>query len=347
MGMKSSSCNVAVVGAGVVGLFTALQLASSGLHVEVYEKNRPGSGASTANANVIHLLQPPPGRLRRRLALEGSKLHRKYSKDLGYRLKETSLVLAATSIREKVALKLLSPTIRRLYGVKPQVISGDRARSLEPALSDKVVSAAIVEGYGIVDSKEVINMLVKRLSEMGVTIVRERVTSFGRGPYLVLESGVKVRYHFIVNSAGEEAARLASTLGENFRVSLVPGVMAVYKEPRVRSIVARPPLSLKPESKGGGVIPQLDGTTLLGPTYGQLGSLESLGEKFMDLLNGRPRGLQAIIRGLRTVSSKRDFHIAFSTQESRILNLIGIESPGLTAAPAIGHVVSRLIGSRF
>ncbi len=334
---------VAVVGAGVVGLFTALALSASGFEVTVYEAERPGAGASTRNANVIHRIQPPPGRLRRRYALLGSRLHRVYSRILGYKIMSLPLVVAATNSVEEVALRLLPMALRRLYGVDAVIVRGDRARDVEPALSDKIRAAMVVEGYGVVDSGEVIERLLRELEASGVGVVPARVEALEPGPAVVLEDGSRVRYDYVVNSAGAEAARLASTLGDRFNVRLVPGLMAVYRGPRFRSIVSRLPTA---RSKGGAIIPQLDGSVIVGPTFGVVGDegLAELRSRFGGLTSIELGEPHSTIVGLRAVSDRRDFIIARSRREPRVIHLVGIESPGLTAAPAIAEEVASMLG---
>ena len=348
--MSESPCGrAAVIGAGIVGLFTALKLREAGFEVEIYEKDRPGSGASTRNANVIHVIQPPPGRLRRILALRGARLYRMYSKMLGFRMVELPLILAAMRPREAFVLRLLKPIIERVYGVEAYIVSGDRARSLEPALSDNVNSAMIVEGYGVVDSREVIEALVRALLERGVDIINLEVKALKVGPSITTSEREFKGYDVIVNAAGEDASRLAMTVGDYIPTVAVPGLMTLHEKPRLKSIVARPPSSFKPESKGGGIIPQLDGTTLLGPTFGLRGGegIRALYHAFRSLLFddlGRPL---KVVEGVRVVSVRgRDFKIRRSFREPRVIHLVGIESPGLTAAPAIAELVLEMVGCK-
>lgn len=337
---------VAVVGAGVVGLFTALRLARAGFEVEVYEEREPGSGATGANANVIHLLQPPPGKLRRRLALKGARLHRVYSRELGYRLAEARLVVTALTRAEELALHIIRGAAGKLLGVESRVVKGPRVLDLEPSLSERVRSALVVEGYGVVDSREVVGRLLKELDGLGVDVkAGYRVDTISKGPCLAGAWGSRC-YDYVVNSAGVDSARLASAVGDFFDVKPVPGAMEDLRAPRgPRSIVARPPLSLRPESKGGAVVPQLNGLYRLGPSYGL--SLEKVRRRLLEALSPDVKW-EAVgkLVGYRAVSKGRDFIVARGSKEPRVVHLVGIESPGLTAAPALAELVARMLAGR-
>ncbi len=348
--MSGRSCGkAAVIGAGIVGLFTAFKLREAGFEVEIYEKSVPGSGASTKNANVIHLIQPPPGKLRRVLALRGARLHRVYSSILGYRILDVPLILAATGLQESLILKMLKPLVEKVYGVKAYIVSGDRARDLEPALSDNVVSAMVIEGYGIVDSKEVISRLVKSLLENSVHIINVEAKALKAGPNIITSEGEIKGYNIVINAAGEDASRLARTLGDIIPTIKVPGLMTLHSKPRLRSIVARPPAGIKLERKGGGVIPQLDGKTLLGPTFGLRGSrgVSELRRIFNKLLSEDVGEPLKVVEGVRVIAVRgRDFKIRRSYREPHIIHLVGIESPGFTAAPSIAELVLEMAGCK-
>jgi glycerol-3-phosphate dehydrogenase len=127
--------------------------------------------------------------------------------------------------------------------------------------------------------------------------------------------------------------------------------MAVYSGLSLKSIVARLPLSVGARTKGGAIMPATDGTTIIGPTLRVANSKEEraytdddvahLKAKFGPLLKGEGK-LERVYTGVRPLSPTRDFIIDFD-RPKRMVNLVGIESPGLTASPAIALSVERMI----
>ena len=332
-----------VVGAGVVGLYTALALAGLGYEVVVYEAVEPGAGASTRNANVLHVVQPPPGRNRRRLARAGARLHRICAERLGYTIMETRLIIPALTPIEEAMLPVLGAALKALAPhATGKILSRSQALELEPALTRLTRRAVMVDGYGVVDSRELLKTLVEAIGSTGSQILKgtvSRITprglQFGDG---TLEEG----YSIAVNAAGEGAARLAEASGAgSYKVDLIGGIMKLYSGPSLESIIA--PFPRPGPGKGGALIPQLDGRLLAGPSWGS--PKGGLWRRYFRLLSEPPERQVAEVRGVRTVARKRDFILTTQyTPGLRAVHLIGIESPGLTAAPALAVEVLKALG---
>lgn len=333
----------AVIGAGVVGLYTALALAASGYQVRVYEAEAPGSGASTRNANVLHAVQPPPGRARRRLAREGAALHRVCAPRIGYSIMEVPLVIPALTAVEEVMLPLVALAIKALApGTRVALASRREALSLEPLLAGSTRRAVIVKGYGVVDSRKIVEALVDAAERAGVEIAGGRVTRVVEGGVELADGYVDQGYEVIVNAAGAGAADVAAASGAlRYRVALVEGFMRLYRGPTLNAIVA--PVPRPGPGKGGALIPQLDGSLLVGPTWGAPD--DGSWKRYSKLVSEPLGGLIREVVGLRTVGEKRDFVIAAQwLGTARVVHLLGIESPGLTAAPALALEALKAAG---
>ncbi len=361
--------DVAVIGAGVVGLFAAWELARRGLAVAVVEAERaPGLGVTSRQANVVHVIQPPPWSLRWRLCLEGNRLyHEMVAGELGVRLRRTQLLLVATT-RAGVARALaLLPALRALLPRRhwPQLLSGRELRSVEPSLSESVRAGLRVPGYAVVDWRELVSRLARALDEAGAEqLYGSRVVGARAsrdGVELETSSGITLRARAVVNAAGLYSDRVAAMLGDpRYRIVPRKGVIAVYPGRLAESIVAAVEAPRGRETKGGAVVPQLDGTTFVGPTLSPAAGredysysprdLEVLRSRFQPLLAeplGRP---SRVVVGIRPSTPRGDFIIEVGRRAPAV-HLVGIESPGLTAAPAIavrvaGAVERLLRGSR-
>ncbi|MEB3860951.1 MAG: FAD-dependent oxidoreductase [Desulfurococcales archaeon] len=352
--------DVAVIGAGVVGLFTGLELGSRGYTVAVIDKaQEPMTGVSSRSANVIHLIQPPFNSLKSRLCVEGNMLHRRLHKELGYRLIETRLLLAYTS-RAKTPLAVLTAKLlpRLVPGgrVKTRILTGRTARDMEPGLSDRVQGAIEVRGYAIVDPASMAGALASRVRGYGELLLGSKVEAAeARGSRVILEAGgLRVSARLVVNAGGLESHVVAKMFGDSYTQEAWKGVMSIHPQPRLRSIVA-PLEARRGETKGGGAIPQANGALLLGPnnagpsrpgdyTYTSR-DLEWLRSRFQPLLQEEIQEPVRVVVGHRPVAPGRDFLVEWGST-GRVIHLIGIESPGLTAAPALARMVASMARAR-
>ncbi len=342
--------DLVVIGAGAVGLFTALEASRQGLQAVVLESSKPGAGASGANAGVLHLIQPPPGRLRRRLAPLGARLYREWARERGIERLETRLIIAAPTRPSSLLLRPLLAALRRLVpGINARIEGGRALRRLEPLLSEHVRAGIVVEGYGVVEPRMLMSRLARETSRRAALLegVEAESVRCEAGRVIVETSaGEAYEARYAVNAAGAGAPGLASQHGIHVRVHLKPGTMDLYQAPRPGSIIARIPTS--PKTKGGAVIPWPQGV-LLGPDLREDTSQpppppEKLAARYQPLLAEPPRGLIERITGLRTVAKPRDFHIIRPPSCPRTVHLLGVESPGLTAAPALARIVLEKIG---
>lgn len=345
-----------VVGAGIVGLFTAYMLSRMGYDVIVVEKmDGPGKEATSRNAGVIHVLQPPFDSLKSRLCIQGNLLYHKLDEELGLGVRWVNAYLALKSrLRYPLAIGAAWYLRRKLpkpYTVR--VVDGRYVRSVEPEASREIKIAIEVLGYGVVDPESLARKMAGLVEERASISYNDRVMGIEvRGDNVLVEAERgEYKAGLLVNSAGLHADEVAAMTGDSFRIYPVKGVMTVYSTVRVNSIITWLKLDAGRETKGGGVIPHRLGT-LLGPNYAGVAGkddysysgmdLAELRERFQPLLEAELRGEPHVIVGLRATTIGRDFHIGYSKRSKRIIHLIGIESPGLTAAPAIARLVARM-----
>jgi len=341
---------VAVVGGGVVGLLTAVYLAREGHEALIVEESpKDRRSASYSNAGVLHLIQPPPGRMRRRLAPRGARLMARLADRLGIETVRTRLIIAYTRrpalpvlAAARAALKLLQP------GVRARIAGARELRGLEPLLSREVRGGLLVEGYRVVDPRLLMDRLWEEALSGGAALVQGRAVRVDCSGLVELQGGETVRADAVLNAAGPGAERLARPLGIEVRTRRILGVMELYPKPRPGSIVARLPLRLRAETKGGAIIPWPGGRTLYGPSFHPDNRAPPLGwvaSLYRGLLEEEPSGRPERIMGYRTVASPRDFHVIRPPGCPGTVHLLGIESPGFTAAPLLAWEALRLLGA--
>ena len=352
--MSSEVYDVAVVGSGVIGLFVAYELSKYDVKVIVIDKElEPGFGVSKGHASVIHVIQLPFGSVKSILAIYGNKLYDRVARELNVKLWRVPLLLVAASVKELLVAPIVYLILKLYYGVrgfKVSIVNGRSLREIEPNVVG--FAAVKVEGYGVIDSFDLIYKLYRACRDRGVRFMFNAViedVAVNEDAIVVRTSRGVVKSRFLVNSAGLYSDMVASMAG-GASDTIVPkrGAMLVFDKLQVKSIVAPLQFTLSGETKGGGIIPTTWGHTIWGPTLSKEGSREDVGvytrdiralyNRFSRLVMVKGNLIKAYA-GVRPSSSKGDFIISYSPRTMRVVNLIGIESPGLTAAPAIALIV--------
>lgn len=349
--------DVIVVGAGIVGLFTAYELADRGLDAIVLEKNEaPGLEATSRNAGVIHVIQPPFNSLKSKLCIQGNTLYHSLDEELGLGIKWVKAYLASTRKLQRPLAEIAAWYLRRnlpsTYSVR--VVGLSNMRDVEPLVSRSVSYAIEVDGYGVVHPASLASRIAEIVEESASISYSDPAESIEvREDSIIVESARgSYKAKLLVNSAGLYADEIARLVGDSYKIIPVKGVMTVYDSVKVDSIIAWLQLKTSYETKGGGIIPHPRGV-LLGPTYSGVADkgdtsyskrdITTLLERFQPLLDRPIEGQPEVIVGLRATSERRDFTIEYSSRSKRIIHLIGIESPGLTAAPAIAKRVASMM----
>ena len=355
--LESREYDVAVIGAGVVGLFIAYELSKFKVSIVVVEREaEPGFGVSKGHAGVIHVVQPPFNSLKSILAVYGNRVYDRVAGELGVDMIRLPALLVARSKAQLALLPIVYALLKLVYGFRGfsvSLVKGGDLRLLEPNVEG--YGAVMVEGYGVIDSFQLIYGLYESCKARGVEFmfkVEARDIKV-EGENIIIETSkgpVKARY--VVNTAGLNSDILASKTGASESIEPSLGVMLVFDKPQSKSIIAPIP-SLKPaRTKGGGIIPTVWGNTIWGPSFAPAISRESrearaedvieVIRKFKGLVKIKGRPIKAYA-GVRPSTPRGDFSINYSPSTNRIINLIGIESPGLTAAPAIALIVLHML----
>jgi L-2-hydroxyglutarate oxidase LhgO len=357
--------DVAVIGAGVTGLASARAIAQRGLSVCVLERHpRPGQDTSTHNSGVIHAgIYYPPGSLKARLCVEGREAIYAFCAEHGVpHVRSGKLVVAhdETEIHQLEALQRRGSE----NGVDGLVIV-DRAFIVtkEPAVNTRF--ALWSPDSGIVNAEEYVKALLRTGEADGVIFLPgSRVIGADRhaeGMALRTEHET-ILARTVVNAAGLYADDMSRLLGgERFTIYPCRGEYAEFT-PRKRSLVKALVYPL-PHASGHGLGVHLVRTTggqvWLGPTirYQQRKDdyesdrepLEAFAEAARRLIDGVTiDDLRLSGSGIRAKlhppsESFADFMIRRDRENPAIVQVSGIDSPGLTSSLAIGRLVSELV----
>ncbi len=357
-----------VIGAGVVGLAVGRELALQGLEVMVLEsENAIGTGTSSRNSEVIHAgIYYPAGSLKARLCVQGKDMLYAYCAERGVAHQRLGKLIVATS-PEQVAQLAGIQAKAAANGVHDLCqISAAEAQEMEPAL--QCDAALISPSTGIVDSHGLMLALQGDLENAGgLLALLSAVQSIGVGqgtashPLRVCtEDGTELAARHVVNAAGLNAVALAHRV-EGLNQDLLP--KASYAKGNYFTLAGRAPFSHLiypvPEHAGLGVHLTLDlgGQAKFGPDVQWVDDPADLvvdprrGDAFYAEVRKYwpqlPDGaLQAGYAGMRPkISGPQEAAADFMVQGPQqhgvagLVNLLGIESPGLTSSLAIAAEV--------
>jgi glycerol-3-phosphate dehydrogenase len=352
--------DVVIIGGGVTGTSIARQLSKYRLDVVLLEKEEElAFGVSKSNSGIIHPgTQNPADSLKGRLCVLGNKLTRRMSMELGIDFKEVGELIVAFNEDERLKLVQIKEEAQRL-GV-PRLLMADRKwlDRNEPNLSKKAIAALYAPTAGIISPYRWVYDLSENAAANGVRIhtmtkVEGIVATAAKSFEVGTTKGV-FKTRFVVNAAGLFADDISAMVGlKNFKITPRKGeefLLDKKKENITNHLIF--PLPSK-DSKGVLVIKTSDGNPMIGPTAEDVRSKDDLStsdEGFEKVLSSVKRLVPSIsgddviayFAGLRPASGG-DFIIRHEYKMPGFINVAGIQSPGLTAAPAIALLVAEIL----
>lgn len=350
--------DVAVIGAGVVGGLVARALVKNGMRVVILEKESDVAlGATRANSAIVHAgYDAKEGSLKAKLNVRGSEMMESVCAELGVKYKRCGSMVVGFSEedRETLATLLKRGESNGVRGLK--LLSGEEARKIEKNLGDGVSCALHAPTGAIVCPYELCMAAVGNAIDNGAELRLEfKVDKIERtnGGFIIGAADKSVSARYVVNCAGlysDEVARLAGD--EGFTVRARRGEYILLDKEcgdHVSSTIFRCPSKM---GKGVLVTPTVDGNLLIGPTAEDIDDKTDLSTtaagqaRVRALASEQVKGINfgktiTNFTGLRAGGSTGDFII--NVTEDGFVNAAGIESPGLSASPAIAEYVCELL----
>ncbi len=351
--------DVAVIGAGVVGGMVARTLSKYDLKICILEKeNDVAMGATKANSAIVHAgFDAECGTLKARLNVEGSKMMEKVAEELSVKYKRNGSLVIGFNEEDRC-------TIEELYkrgaenGVEGlEILDYEELHRKEGNISENAVCALYAPSGAIICPYELTVAAIGNAMDNGAELIRNfevsEIQSTANGYTISSEKGDNISAKYIVNAAGVYSDKIAEMAGDNsFTVHPRRGEYILLDKAcgdTVSHTIFRTP------GKGGKgilVTPTVDGNLLLGPTSVDMEDKENK--------NTTAEGYDKIIReacenvngirlnktitsfcGLRAAGNTGDFII--NMPKKGFVNAAGIESPGLSASPAIALYIKDLL----
>jgi glycerol-3-phosphate dehydrogenase len=357
-----------VIGAGISGCAIARELSKYKIRILVVDKGDDvASGSTKANNGNIHPGHDvKPGTLKAKLNIRGNEMYTQWARELGFEFQRCGLMGAVTDIRLRPFLEKAAGGARAMGVFDPQVVDGEEAKRLEPGFAERGIepAAAIwLPSMGLVEPYKVAVALAENAAMNGARFlfncaVADILTKDGRVSGAVTSRGV-IEASYIINCAGVYADEISAMAGDKcYTIHPRKGTIAILDKSRkpiyhsLAGVVGGGAQKKgNSESKGGGMCRTPEWNILMGPSATEVPDKEDLGSTPEDLAYAMSLGEDYgigngdIIRfftGNRPADYKEDFFIEASPVTRGFINVGGIQSPGLAAAPAISEMVEGI-----
>ncbi|SCJ05871.1 L-2-hydroxyglutarate oxidase LhgO [uncultured Clostridium sp.] len=357
--------DVVIIGAGIVGCAIARELSKYDLNVAVIEKeNDVATGISKANSGIIHAgFNERKGTLKAKFNIEGNKMYDSLSHELNFTFKRNGAFVLAFNDDELYKLKTLKCNGEVLGVEGLEILSKEEVKSLEPNISDQIVAALYAPTSGIVSPYEVTIALAENACKNGVEFIFDAnvidIEKTELGYTIVLKDGRCINSTIVINAAGINSDEINNMISDN-KYILHPVKGEYFLLDKVAGKLINKTIFQVPNevSKGVLVTPTADGNLLIGPTAKGIdnkSALEStkvsldeiLDKSFKSIPNIPTARILTTFAGLRPHLDYNDFIIEEVKDNENFISLVGIESPGLTAAPAIAVYVRDMLSKKI
>jgi len=351
--------NIAIIGGGIVGNAIARELSRYELKTILIEKEIEVSfGTSKANSGIIHSgIHDSPKTLKGRLCMHGNVLWEELSRELKIPFHRVGEILVARSEEDLPVLNKLFDNAKT-NGIPAEFIKGNKLHEIEPNLSKKIDTGLLAPTAGVIPPYEMTYALYENACENGVDYLLEsEVTGITRdGLGFIIHAGKEeIKAGYVINAAGVYADDIAKLVGaDNFVIKPRKGEEYILDKrlDNINNRIIFP--TPAPNSKGVLVIKTIEGSTMIGPTAEDTDNKEDLTttesglKKILDFVRTMVPGINksdiiASFAGLRPISNTDDFIIEESKTVPHFINAAGIQSPGLTAAPAIALYIVQIL----
>lgn len=356
--------DIAIVGAGVTGAMTARELSKYNLKIALLEKcNDVAMGSTKANSGIVHAgFDAAEGSLMAKMNVKGCSMMQEVCEKLSVPYKNNGSLVVAFSEEEKEHLNALYERGVKNGVPDMKILSKEELLEMEPNLNPDSFGALYAPTAGIVCPYELTIASAECAVKNGVEFIRncevKAVETDDEKITLDTTQG-KIEAKYVINAAGVFADDLARMAGDDtIHITARKGEYFLLDKSvgnTVNHTIFQCPSKM---GKGILVAQTVDGNLLMGPTAEDiddksnvatsnagLNDVKKFAAKSVPTINAR--NAITSFTGLRAHAEAHEFIIGVSEKNTRLINAAGIESPGLSSAPAIAQYIDDIIKSLF
>ncbi len=356
--------DIVIIGAGVTGCAAARELSRYQASVCVLDKEEDVCcGTSKANSAIIHAgYDAPEGSLMAKLNVEGNRMMDKLSEELDFPFSRTGSLVVCTDEKDRSVLKALYERGASNGVPGLRIIERDELVRMEPNISDEAVAALYAPTGGIVCPFTLTIAFAENAYVNGVEFrFNTKVNDIRKEAegYIIYTNNGAVRTRCIVNAAGVYADTLHNMVSEK-KIHITPRkgeyiLMDKTTGGHVSHVIFSTPSKM---GKGVLVTPTIHGNLLIGPTSTDIenkegtnttraGLDEVITKSAITVKNIPVRQVITSFAGLRAHEDGYKFIIEELKDAPGFIDCAGIESPGLSASPAIGCMVADILQKKL
>lgn len=356
--------DVIIIGSGVSGSSVARELSRYSGKFAVLDKGAECcTGTSKANSGIVHGgYDAMPGSLMAKLNVIGNKMMEDLSKELDFPFKRTGSIVVCSRKEDIEKLHALKRRGEENGVSGLEVLNRDELLKTEPNLGDEIEAGLLCRSAGIVCPFNLNIALAENAYTNGIefyfNIEVKDIVKRDYGYDLITNNGV-FKTKAVVNAAGVYADKLHNMVSEN-KIHITPRRGTYLLLDKKAGGIINHTIFQLPTETGKGVLttPTVDGNILLGPTATDISDKEDtettkveMDKIFNDtqnLIKNLPYNLVITsFSGLRAHEDGHEFIIGEANDAEGFFDAAGIESPGLTASPALGKMIADMIEEKY
>lgn len=352
--------DVTIIGAGVIGCGIARELSKYKLNVCVMDKGDDiATGTTKANSAIVHAgFDAKNGSSKAELNVKGNAMFDKLAEELDFPFKRIGSLVLCFDKEAMGTLQLLKEQGDRNGVPGLEIIEGDVLRTLEPNLSDEAVAALHAPTGGIVCPYEMTIAYAENAYTNGVEFKFDTEAlniDKKENQYIIKTNKGDISTKLIINAAGLYADDINNSVSEN-KIKIVPRKGEYCLFDKAVGNTTKKTIFQLPNKMGKGILvtPTVDGNLLIGPNALEIddkADVTTTKEGLDEVILKAKKSIKQIpmnqlitsFSGLRAHSTADDFIIGESKDATNFINAAGVESPGLSSAPAIAELVEKIV----
>lgn len=353
--------DVSIIGAGVIGSAIARELSKYKLDIALIEKESDVStGTSKANTGIVHGgYVGKAGTLKGKLCIKGNKLYKKLNEELNFGYKKTGGLVLGFNKEDEKELKKIYENALKVGHPKDDIdiIYKDDIQKIEPHINKDVTVAFYCKSIGVTSPFGLTIALTENAVDNGVNLMLEsEVLDIKKenNSFTIKTSKKTIKSKYVINAAGIYSDKIASMVNtDDFTITPMRGEYIIFSKDEghlVKTVLFQTP---QKNTKGVVATTTVYGNFMIGPNAEEVDKKENVNTTLKEvnyiikqarksIPNFNTNRILKTFAGLRAKSNRDDFIIE-ETKVKNFINVAGIDSPGLTSAPAIANYVIEIL----